>query len=97
MKYVVIGSGIIGLTIAHELLSHGNHVTVIEKESNCGAHASGRNSGVLHSGVYYPKETLKAQFCAEGKPLFMEFCKTFGIHLDRCGKVLVTKIISRTN
>ena len=91
MKVIIIGSGIIGLTIAIELVNDGHNVTVIEKEPLCGAHASGRNSGVLHSGIYYPKETLKAQFCAQGKPLFIEFCNNNGIQLDQCGKVLVTK------
>ena len=54
-------------------------------------HASGRNSGVLHSGIYYPKGTLKATFSAEGKPLFRNFCKENNIPLHTCGKVLVTK------
>ena len=73
MKVVIIGSGIIGLTLAKELLDKGFLVTIIEKESNIGVHASGRNSGVLHSGIYYPKGTLKEQFCTEGKPLLKEF------------------------
>ena len=91
MKIIIIGSGIIGLTIAWELAQSKNNIVIIDKEKNVGAHASGRNSGVLHSGIYYPKETLKAKFCAEGKPLFREFCETYDIPLNQCGKVLVTK------
>ena len=91
MKVVIIGSGIIGLTLAKELLDKGFLVTIIEKESKIGVHASGRNSGVLHSGIYYPKGTLKEQFCTEGKPLLKEFCNSYNVDIDRCGKVLVTK------
>ena len=91
MNVLIIGSGIIGLTIAWELAKTGCKVTIIDKEEACGQHASGRNSGVLHSGIYYPKKTLKAKFCYEGKPLFKEFCKANNITLNTCGKVLVTK------
>ncbi len=91
MKVIIIGSGVIGLTIAWELAKNNNEIIIIEKESKAGIHASGRNSGVLHSGIYYPKETLKAKFCRDGKPLFREFCSKYDIRLNQCGKILVTK------
>jgi (S)-2-hydroxyglutarate dehydrogenase len=91
MHVLICGAGIIGLTVAYECLKQGCRVTVIEKEASVGVHASGRNSGVLHSGIYYPKDTLKAQFCAKGKPLFRQFCLDHRIVMDRCGKLLVTK------
>ena len=75
MKILITGAGIVGLTIAYELLEKGHQVTVIEKEDNIGVHASGRNSGVLHSGIYYPKETLKAQFCRDGNLYFINSVK----------------------
>jgi len=91
VKVVIIGTGIIGLTLAKELLDNGCYVTIIEKEPTVGVHASGRNSGVLHSGIYYPKDTLKAAFCTDGKPLLKAFCETYNVDIDQCGKVLVTK------
>ncbi|MEK9726806.1 MAG: L-2-hydroxyglutarate oxidase [Candidatus Margulisiibacteriota bacterium] len=91
MNILIIGAGIVGLSIAKALLDHGHKVSVIEKETKVGVHASGRNSGVLHSGIYYPKDTLKAKFCQTGRPLFQEYCKKKKIQIDNCGKVLVTK------
>ena len=91
MKVVIIGAGIIGLTLAKELLDIGYQVVLIDKEKSIGVHASGRNSGVLHSGIDYPKETLKAKFCQTGRPLFHEFCRQHNIDINQCGKVLVTK------
>ena len=66
--FLLIGAGIVGLTIARELkLRHPDAaVTVLEKESEPGRHSSGRNSGVLHSGIYYPPESLKAKVCSDG-------------------------------
>ena len=60
--FLIIGGGIIGLSIARELQQRNiaSSITIIEKEQNCGEHASGRNSGVLHSGVYYPSDSLKS-------------------------------------
>ena len=91
MKVLICGAGIIGLTIANECLNQNHEVVVIDKETVPGRHASGRNSGVLHSGIYYPKDTLKSAFCREGIPLFQSFCSTHGIEIDTCGKLLVAK------
>ncbi len=64
---LICGSGIIGLTIARELLNRGHeNIIILEKEKTLGEHASGRNSGVLHAGIYYTPDSLKAQFCLKG-------------------------------
>ena len=62
--FLILGGGIIGLSIARELQKRYQDcsITILEKEKNIGEHASGRNSGVLHSGVYYPEDSLKAKF-----------------------------------
>ena len=66
--FVVIGVGIIGLSVAKELTEQFPRakIALLEKEKTIGLHASGRNSGVLHSGIYYPEDTLKAEVCAKG-------------------------------
>ena len=66
-------------------------MTVIEKENHCGAHASGRNSGVLHAGFYYSPESLKAKFTRLGNKLLTEYCESKQIPMNRCGKLVVAK------
>lgn len=91
-NYLIIGAGITGLTIARELLELGvDDVLIIEKEKHLGLHASGRNSGVLHAGIYYNPDSFKARFCVEGNRLMKEFCKNGGLTLKETGKVIVTK------
>ena len=89
--FVVIGAGIVGLTIAHELKRRdpGARVVVLEKEDRPGRHTSGRNSGVLHSGIYYPAESLKARVCGQGAREMAEYCLVRGLPLRRIGKILV--------
>lgn len=89
--FVIIGAGIVGLTIARELkLRHPRAtVVVLEKESAAGLHSSGRNSGVLHSGIYYPPDSLKARVCGEGAKEMAAYHESHGLCLDRRGKVLV--------
>jgi L-2-hydroxyglutarate oxidase LhgO len=89
---LVIGGGIIGLTVARELLLRGaEDVLLIEKESAPGKHASGRNSGVLHAGVYYTPDTFKARFCIEGNRRMKEYCREKGLPLLDTGKVIVAR------
>lgn len=89
---LIIGGGITGLTIARELIRRGaQDILLLEKENQLGAHASGRNSGVLHAGIYYTKDTLKARFCIEGNRLMKAFCREKGLTLKETGKVIVTK------
>lgn len=91
-EVLIIGGGITGLTIARELLIRGiEGVLIIEKERCLGAHASGRNSGVLHAGIYYAPDSFKAQFCVQGNALMKEYCRDNGLTLKETGKVIVTK------
>jgi len=89
--YLIVGAGIVGLTVAHELKTRfpSARIGVIDKEANAGIHASGRNSGVLHSGIYYSSDTLKAKVCAEGARRMMDFASEHGIPCSKFGKVIV--------
>ena len=88
---LICGSGIIGLTIAKRLIDTGyKNILIIDKEEKSGKHASGRNSGVLHSGIYYPNDTLKAQFTLQGNHLMKEYCIKNDLPLFESGKVVVT-------
>lgn len=91
-QFLIIGSGIVGLTLANELVKNGHtNILLIDKESYLGAHASGRNSGVLHSGIYYEPGTLKAQFCLEGNYQLKAYCKEHNIDVKPVGKVVVAR------
>ncbi len=91
-QFLIAGAGITGLTVARELLARGaDDISVIEKESSAGQHASGHNSGVLHAGVYYTPDTLKAKVCVEGNRLMKQYCRENGLALRECGKVIVAK------
>ncbi|CCQ89762.1 putative L-2-hydroxyglutarate oxidase [Nitrospina gracilis 3/211] len=91
--YVVIGGGVIGLSVARELKRRfpGARVVVLEKELRCGAHASTRNSGVLHAGFYYTADSLKARFTRDGNRRLTEFCEERGLAIRKCGKLVVAK------
>ncbi len=89
---VVVGGGIIGLTLARELLRAGrSDVVVLEKEPELGRHASGRNSGVLHAGIYYAPDSSKARTCLAGNRLMRAFCKEKGLPVLEAGKVIVAR------
>ncbi len=89
--FVIIGAGIIGLTVALELRNRypDQSIVILEKESGLGCHASGRNSGVLHSGIYYPENTLKAKLCADGAKMLSAYCEENKLPINRVGKVIV--------
>ncbi len=91
--FLIIGGGVIGLSIARQLkhLYTDSSVVILEKESACGLHASGRNSGVLHAGFYYSPDSLKAQLTRQGNERLREYCKEKNIHLNQCGKLVVAK------
>src|SRR5262245_43670985 len=92
-KFLIVGAGIIGLTIARELLQRGHSdLLIIEKEDAPGRHASGRNSGVLHAGIYYSSDSLKARFCIEGNLMMKEYCRAKNLHLIESGKVIVAPL-----
>ena len=89
--FIIIGAGIIGMSTALQLQRSfpGSSVLVLEKESGPACHQTGRNSGVIHAGVYYAPGSLKAQFCREGNIATKAFCAEQGIKFDVCGKLLV--------
>ncbi|MGQ0556101.1 MAG: L-2-hydroxyglutarate oxidase [Nitrospiraceae bacterium] len=91
--FLVIGGGVIGLSIARELRKRraDARVLLIEKEPSCGAHASGRNSGVLHAGFYYSPDSLKAKFTRLGNERLTTYCEEKQIPLNKCGKLVVAK------
>lgn len=89
--FVIVGAGIVGLTVAHELLRRqpDARIAIVEKEATPALHASGRNSGVLHCGIFYGSDTLKARVCATGANRMIEFAKTEGLPHLQSGKVIV--------
>ena len=91
--FLVIGGGIVGLSIAREVKRRFTDasVTLIEKESSLGQHASGRNSGVIHAGFYYSADSLKAKFTRAGNQALTAYCDARGIPLNKCGKLVVAK------
>ncbi len=93
MQYdiVIIGGGIVGLATGWQLQSahQGIKVCVLEKESSIATHQTDRNSGVIHSGIYYKPGSAKAINCVKGYNMLLEFCKTHEIPFDLCGKVIV--------
>jgi (S)-2-hydroxyglutarate dehydrogenase len=88
---VVVGAGLVGLATAHAVLARrpGLDVVVLDKEPDVAVHQSGRNSGVVHSGVYYAPGSQKALLCRRGRALLLDFAEAHGIPLERCGKVVV--------
>jgi L-2-hydroxyglutarate oxidase len=91
--FLIIGGGVIGLNLALQIRRRhsASKIILIEKEPHCGKHASGRNSGVLHAGFYYTADSLKARFTREGNSCMTEYCRTRGLRINRCGKLVVAK------
>jgi (S)-2-hydroxyglutarate dehydrogenase len=89
--FVVIGGGIVGLSVAWAIMQRnpGVRLVVLEKEDACARHQTGRNSGVIHSGIYYKPGSLKAKLCREGNRRLVAFCQQHGIKFEICGKVIV--------
>ena len=88
---VIVGAGIVGLTVVFELLKRRPKISVavLEKEARPGMHASSRNSGVMHCGIYYGGDTLKAKVCAVGARRMIDYAKAEGIAVNECGKVIL--------
>ena len=93
----VIGGGLVGLATAHAIAAKAPHLrlTVLEAEGSVGRHQSGRNSGVLHSGVYYQPGSLKARLCRTGADRMVDFCNEHGISIEQTGKVIVATATSQ--
>ncbi len=87
----MIGGGVIGVNIALQAKRNfpDSTVTLLEKEADCGEHASGRNSGVLHAGFYYSADSLKARLTKDGNKRLTDFCRERGLGINHCGKLVV--------
>lgn len=91
----VIGAGVVGLACARALSKQGHKVLILEQNLTFGAETSSRNSEVIHAGIYYPKNSLKAFHCIRGKELLYEFCRNNSIGFKRCGKLIVSNSIDQ--
>ncbi len=86
---LIVGAGVIGLAIAAKLSQQFDNVLVIDKNNSFGEETSSRNSEVIHAGIYYPKDSLKAKLCVQGKHLLYQYCQKRHIPFKRVGKLLV--------
>lgn len=91
MKFqiTIIGAGVVGLAIANELSKYYNDILLIEKWGHFGEETSSRNSEVIHAGIYYPKDSLKAKLCVSGNETLYSYCDKFSIPFKKCGKLIV--------
>jgi len=85
----IIGAGVIGLAIADEIAQQEGEVFVFEKNHTFGLETSSRNSEVIHAGIYYPEDSLKAKLCVDGKGLLYELCAKHGITYTKLGKIIL--------
>ncbi len=86
---VVIGAGVVGLAVAAALASAGREVDVLESQNAIGTQTSSRHSEVIHAGIYYPADSLKARFCVRGRQLLYAHCESHQVAYRRCGKLIV--------
>jgi len=89
IEVVVVGAGVVGLAIARELALHGQSVLLVEKEQSFGMSTSSRNSEVIHAGIYYPKDSLKANLCVQGNRQLYSYAKERGVPFNNFGKLIV--------
>ena len=85
----IIGAGVVGLAIAENMSENHSNVFLIEKHPSFGQETSSRNSEVIHAGIYYTKDSLKAKLCIEGKRLLYDYCRKYEIPFNNCGKLIV--------
>ncbi len=86
---IIVGAGVVGLAIAAKVSEQFSNVLLIEKNGHFGEETSSRNSEVIHAGIYYPKDSLKARFCVQGKELLYQYCQARHIPHQPIGKLLV--------
>jgi len=86
---VVIGAGVVGLAVAREMALQGRETILLEREGSFGTISSARNSEVIHAGIYYPKDSLKAKLCVAGNRLLYEYCRTHQVGTQSYGKLIV--------
>lgn len=88
-EITIIGAGVVGLAIAEIVSGKYKNVFLIEKHQSFGQETSSRNSEVIHAGIYYTKDSLKAKLCIEGKWLLYDYCKKYDVPYKNCGKLIV--------
>ena len=86
---VVVGAGVVGLAVAREMALQGRETILLEREDSFGTISSARNSEVIHAGIYYPKDSLKAKLCVEGNRLLYEYCRSHQVSTQAYGKLIV--------
>jgi L-2-hydroxyglutarate oxidase LhgO len=92
---VVIGAGILGLAVARALATAGRDVLILEAEAAIGSHTSSRNSEVIHAGIYYARDSLKARTCVEGRKRLYDYCIERAVPHQRCGKLIVATDVAQ--
>ena len=92
-EIIIVGAGVIGLAVARALaIEEKRSVLIIEKEMGFGQGTSSRNSEVIHSGIYYPSNSIKAKYCLNGRAKLYEFCRRNNVWYKNCGKLVVAQI-----
>ncbi len=86
---VVVGAGVVGIAVARALAQAGREVIVLDAAEGIGTETSSRNSEVIHAGIYYPKGSLMARFCVEGRRMLYRYCDERGVPYANCGKLIV--------
>ncbi|MBX3454559.1 NAD(P)/FAD-dependent oxidoreductase [Ferrovibrio sp.] len=89
VECLVIGAGVVGLAVARSLARQGREVVILEAADAFGTETSSRNSEVIHAGIYYAKDSLKARFCVAGREALYAYCQQRGVEARRCGKLIV--------
>jgi L-2-hydroxyglutarate oxidase LhgO len=92
---VVVGAGVIGLAIARALARAGHEVLILEAEDRIGQHTSSRNSGVIHAGLYYPPDSLRARFCVQGRDQLYAYCRSHHVPFEKTGKLVVATQVAQ--
>jgi L-2-hydroxyglutarate oxidase LhgO len=88
-EITIIGAGVVGLAIAEKVSEEYSNVFIIEKHPSFGQETSSRSSEVIHAGIYYNQDSLKAKLCIEGKRLLYDYCKRYNVPFNNCGKLIV--------
>lgn len=91
VEIIIVGAGVVGLAVARALTLHGHEVIVLERHRLPGQETSSRNSGVIHSGLYYSTNSLKARLCVQGRDQLYGYCEERGLAHSRCGKIIVAQ------